>query len=234
MTRCRRAEAVPTYFVKNHQPTTEPGRVGRRQADGIFGAWYRLNQFPELSRNVASTPYGRSVGSMMNWTPAQLLEGAAAVRSHEDAAAHPALRDDRLELLGRLRVEHRRPRLDQDQLEVRLIGRADGQPAEPVVRHVGADLETQLLGVEIERGDLVERAENGGLAPVVNQVVVGQGRRDDVLRHRLVAGVHRVLAVGELRQVRLDLAERLVTGPPEQHRRALVLLATLELGGLLD
>src|SRR5712692_9878361 len=86
----------------------------------------------------------------------------------------------------------------------------------------------------LERGDLVERAENGGLAPVVDQVVVGQGRRDDVLRHRLVAGVHRVLAVGELRQVRLDLAERLVTGPPEQHRRALVLLATLELVGLLD
>jgi hypothetical protein len=43
-----------------------------------------------------------------------------------------------------------------------------------------------------------------------------------------------VLAVGELRQVRPDLAERLVTGPPEQHRRALVLLATLELVGLLD
>jgi len=37
-----------------------------------------------------------------------------------------------------------------------------------------------------------------------------------------------------IRQVRLDLAERLVTGPPEQHRRALVLLATLELVGLLD
>jgi hypothetical protein len=46
--------------------------------------------------------------------------------------------------------------------------------------------------------------------------------------------VLRILAVGELRKVRPDLAECLVSRPPEQHRRALVLLATLELVGRVD
>jgi hypothetical protein len=36
------------------------------------------------------------------------------------------------------------------------------------------DDDRPALGL-LERGDLVERTENGGLAPVVDQVVVGQG-----------------------------------------------------------
>jgi hypothetical protein len=86
----------------------------------------------------------------------------------------------------------------------------------------------------LERGDIVERAENGGLAPVVDQVV----RRSGSSRRRTSASPCSRGAPSPCRwrspQVQPDLAEHPATGPPEQHRRALVLLATLELVGLLD
>jgi len=51
-------------------------------------------------------------------------------------------------LVGGLRVEHRRPRYEEDDLQVGLLRRAHREPAEPVHRLVGPDLEAQVLGVE--------------------------------------------------------------------------------------
>jgi len=86
----------------------------------------------------------------------QLLVGLPDVVGLPDPAAERTLRHQRTDMLGALLVVHGRPRLVQDELEVRLVGRPHRQPPELVHGRVGADLEAQLLRVERLRGVLVQ------------------------------------------------------------------------------
>ena len=74
----------------------------------------------------------------------------------------------------------------------------------------------------LELGDLVERAQHRCVVPLG----VGQGRRDDVLGHRVV--------LVELVHLRPDGRELVVADAAEQHRAGLELLAAFDLVRLLD
>src|SRR5262249_600741 len=87
--------------------------------------------------------------------------GAVARRDHADPE-RPLLHE-LLEGRGRCGVAHR-PRLDlhEDDVQLRLGLRADGQPAEAAVHgQVGADFETELVAVELEGLVLVGDVDGG-------------------------------------------------------------------------
>src|SRR5262249_16621811 len=87
----------------------------------------------------------------------ELFVGRHAVVGLEGAAAEDAFFDQRTELFGRLLVEdHPRLRLHERDLQLGLAGHAHPDP--PAVAHpgVGAELQAELLGVEVDGAVVVQ------------------------------------------------------------------------------
>ena len=170
-------ECVSTFrLMKVEQRIEELRRellVAEREQDSerLSSRHRDLRQPEVVARGVAeaaSIPYGRSWGSSTNSTPRadELLEGRAAVVGLEEHRAGEALPHQAPHLLLRLLVHHGRARdRHQHDREPILPRRADREPAEAAElgqRDVGADLETDLLGVEGERLVLVVDPELRG------------------------------------------------------------------------
>jgi len=103
---------------------------------------------------------------------ASLLEGfvqGSSVVGVEDEAAQRALRDQLAELLGGGFVVEGWARLLEIDLDVGLAGDAHGQPAVGALREVRADLESELVDVEVESLVLVEDIDRGDVEPGEHQ-----------------------------------------------------------------
>jgi hypothetical protein len=88
-----------------------------------------------------------------------LCMGSAAVVHGQHQRRHRALGDQGLQGLGRCRVVHRRTGQEQAELEGRLIGQLDRQPAVVTIACVRVDTKTELVDVEGECFILVAHVE---------------------------------------------------------------------------
>jgi hypothetical protein len=111
---------------------------------------------------TASTPYGRSDGSCRNVTPFALsssyvLRQSSTCRADSAHGAGLELSADELGGVGR----QRRSRLHQGQVELGLARVADGDPAELTQGGVAAQLEPELVDVEVAGLVLIETVDGG-------------------------------------------------------------------------
>src|SRR5262249_54542212 len=92
----------------------------------------------------------------------QLLVGGRAVGGVEDAAAEHSLGYQGAELCGGFGVEnHAGLGFHQGNLEIGLAGDSDRDPAEITHAGIGAQLETELVDVEVDGAVVVEDVDGG-------------------------------------------------------------------------
>ena len=180
------------------------------------------------SRGLPRAPW-RPAGAIQN-----RLTRAWSADDSEDVLLHAVGVDvvfDQLQFLGVLvrGAEQALARAEQQRKDEQVVAVDQARVREAVVQGGAAvDDDRASLGL-LQGGHLVERAQDRGLAPVRDQVVLGEGGGDDVLRHRLVAG--------EFLHVRPYRAERLVADATHQDGGGFLLLPSLDfvcLGDELD
>src|SRR5688572_902869 len=115
----------------------------------------RLDHLPPIPRRVTEAGVHGAVAlhgllRELHAARAQPLKGNAAVVDDEHERGHGPLRHDLAQGLRGRRVDHRRLRREQAELEGRLLRMLHREPAIVAVPRVGVDAESELLDIELE------------------------------------------------------------------------------------
>src|SRR5688500_14615580 len=140
---------------------------GAPSGGGLLGDLSLLEDPDRVAEGVADAQVGAVevvgglLGEIGDATRLQGLEQAADVVRLEDEAVHRALGDQLADLRTGGLVVERRARLLEVDRDPGLAGDADRQPAVGALLEVVADLEPELVHVEVERLVLVEDVDRG-------------------------------------------------------------------------
>src|SRR4051812_35018756 len=126
----------------------------------------RLDQLPSVAGWIAEARIDAAVAvdrllAELDTAAAEFVIGGAAVVDDEHQRRHGAFCDNPVERLRRAFVDGRRLRLEQTQLETRLIGMLHRQPAIVAIALIRVDAESKRIDIEAERLVLIADVDTG-------------------------------------------------------------------------